>query len=323
ANTRYVQWRTQVSASSEMTWRVFYPGHSETPSSPVIAPAPSDCPIALPDIQPRTVWCPDGQCPPNTTDLKVTATTHFIVHHSASANESNDWAAVVRSFWDFHVNTRNWSDIGYNYLIDPNGVLYEGRGEDIQGAHYCGKNQHTMGICVIGNFTNVSPTAAALATLTELMAWKSCKSNIDPLGESFQEPYGELLHHIEGHRAGCSTSCPGDSFYPTFDALRTDVAALLQPITSSSDTDVANMIMQLSPNPSTGLVHILINKLLGTAVDIEIWRVDGQQCILRKQLRTGMGSLELSFDLSGHPPGVYWVVLRQDNHRIHQTIVLQ
>ncbi|MFN7929681.1 MAG: hypothetical protein U0Y68_17395 [Blastocatellia bacterium] len=55
---------------------------------------------------------------------------HLLVHHTANANTATDWAAVVRAIWSFHIFTNGWSDIGYNYLIDPN-VIYEGAGAAI------------------------------------------------------------------------------------------------------------------------------------------------------------------------------------------------
>lgn len=184
----------------------------------------STCQCPQPSFQSRSDWCPNGNCPPNPNPENTTA-THLIVHHTATSNTASDWAAVVRSIWNFHVNTNNWSDIGYNWLVDPNGVIYEGRGDGILGAHFCGTNTNTMGTAVIGNFQEDEPTNSAIENLTSLLAWKVCDNDLDPIASAFHGASGQNLFHISGHRDGCSTACPGDLFYPQFPNLRTNVQA--------------------------------------------------------------------------------------------------
>ncbi len=181
-----------------------------------------NCPCPHPPYEGRSDWCAIG-CPIDPTPV-FTNVTHLIIHHSAGSNTANDWAAVVRAIWNYHVNSNGWDDIGYNWLIDPNGVLYEGRPDNYQGAHFCGHNAGTMGVCVMGTYTNVTPTDAALNTLTELLAWKSCQEGIDPEGFSFHSSSGLNLNNISGHRDGCNTECPGDAFYPMLPSVREDVA---------------------------------------------------------------------------------------------------
>lgn len=175
------------------------------------------CPCPQPAFESRNDWC--SSCPKDATPAANTV-THLIVHHSAGTNNANDWAAIVRSIWDFHVNTRGWDDIGYNWLVDPNGVLYEGRGTDLIGAHFCGMNTNTEGVCVLGDFTNITPKQAAFDKLVKLLAWKSCDRGLYPIDRVRQAASGKSFLQVSGHRDGCSTSCPGDSFYPLFDSLR-------------------------------------------------------------------------------------------------------
>jgi hypothetical protein len=183
----------------------------------------SACTCPQPLFQGRNDWCPNGNCPTDPTPVSTTV-NFLIVHHSAGTNSSSDWAAVVRSIWDFHVNVNGWDDIGYNWLVDPNGVLYEGRGDNKLGAHFCGTNAGTMGVCVMGDFTNIQPTGNAVGTLSALLAWKSCDADLEPLGSGFHASSGLTLNRISGHRDGvCSTSCPGDSFYPLLPAIRLGV----------------------------------------------------------------------------------------------------
>lgn len=178
------------------------------------------CTCPQPAYEGRLDWCPDGSCPTDPTPEFVPDPTHIIVHHTAGTNVASDWAAVVRSIWDFHVNVNGWDDVGYNWLVDPNGVLYEGRGDGRLGAHFCAQNGKTTGICVMGDFTNIQPTSAAVETLAEFLAWETCDENIDPLGTSFHSGSGLTLMNISGHRDGCNTSCPGDLFYPMLPDVR-------------------------------------------------------------------------------------------------------
>lgn len=180
----------------------------------------SACPCPQPAFEGRLDWCPDGSCPPDPTPEFVPNPTHIIIHHSAGPNVATDWAAVVRSFWDYHVNVNGWDDIGYNWLVDPNGVLYEGRGDGRLGAHFCAQNGNTIGICVIGDFTDTQPTDEAIGELEDYLAWDCCDKNISPLDTGFHSGSGLVLPFISGHRDGCMTSCPGDAFYPLLPEVR-------------------------------------------------------------------------------------------------------
>ncbi|MCB0642649.1 MAG: N-acetylmuramoyl-L-alanine amidase, partial [Phaeodactylibacter sp.] len=202
----------------------FNPGKTPEGQNPTVPLEDrSFCPCPHPDYMARLDWCPTGDCPVDATPA-FTTVTHLIVHHSAGSNTSSDWAARVRSIWNGHVNGNGWDDIGYNWLIDPNGVLYQGRGENVLGAHFCGTNGGTMGVCMMGTYTDVLPTPEAINTLKELLAWKACLEDIDPLDFSFHASSGLNLFHISGHRDGCATECPGELFYNQFDLLRDTVA---------------------------------------------------------------------------------------------------
>ncbi|MCB0638468.1 MAG: N-acetylmuramoyl-L-alanine amidase, partial [Lewinella sp.] len=196
-------------------------GLATLPASP--AAGPLDCPCPQPTFKDRLGWCPSGDCTEH-PNPEMTEVTHLIVHHSAGANSASDWDAQVRLIWDFHVNGNGWDDIGYNWLIAPTGQLYQGRGDNIRGAHFCGHNSNTMGVCVMGNYTDIIPTAAALTTLEGLLSWKACDRDIDVLGEGYHPSSGFVVPYVAGHRDGCATACPGDSFYPLLPALREGIA---------------------------------------------------------------------------------------------------
>src|SRR5262245_54636068 len=184
-----------------------------------------------PPVVTRTEWgCPDGQITTHGA-LSYTTVTHLIVHHTATGNSApnDDWAAVVRSIRNVHLCSNGWADIGYNYLIDPNGVIYEGRagGDNVQGAHFSGVNSGTMGVSMVGTFTDVTPPPKALLSLKKILAWKADQRGIDPNGAGLHVASGLNLKYIAGHRDGpAGTECPGDAFYPLLPVVRTDVKSL-------------------------------------------------------------------------------------------------
>ena len=185
-----------------------------------------------PPVVTRTEWgCPDGQITTHGS-LSYTTVTHLIAHHTAMGNETpgSDWRAIVRSIWNFHVFERGWADIGYNYLIDPNGVIYEGRsgGDNVIGAHFSGVNAGTMAVAMLGDFSNAAPTTEALNSLKKILAWKCDQRGLDPAGRSLHIASQLDLNTISGHRDGPgATECPGDSFYPMLPVIRVEVRNLL------------------------------------------------------------------------------------------------
>lgn len=187
-----------------------------------------------PPIVTREQWgCTPQTCPAQDAPLYTTV-THLIVHHTDGVNTATDWAAVVRSIWVLHVQGNGWNDIGYNYLIDPNGLLYEGRagGDGVLGAHFSGVNSGTMGVALLGTYIDVRPPAPMLDTVESMLAWQAKKWGLDPSGESLHAASGLMLNVISGHRdasispkAISSTECPGNTAYSFLPQIREDVLA--------------------------------------------------------------------------------------------------
>jgi hypothetical protein len=184
----------------------------------------------------RAAW----HCPPANFKSKpqVAPIHHLIVHHTATANDATDWPAVVRTIWNFHAVTNGWRDLGYHDLIDPNGVVYEGRagGEKSAGIHFSCANSGTLGIALLGNYLTTAPTAAALQSLEKLLATKCQQFHLDPLGTSFHASTGLKLPHIAGHldanasrsgRVCAGTHCPGEGLYALLPTIRTAVKKIV------------------------------------------------------------------------------------------------
>ena len=177
-----------------------------------------------PSVVSRSQWGAIFRNPAPTSNV-----THLIIHHEFGSNTSSDWAARVRAVQNFHINGNGWSDIGYNFLVDPNGVIYEGRagGDNAIGAHFCGRNRNTMAVCMLGDYSTVTPKVATQNSIKRLLAWKADKDNINPLGSSYHYSVNGSLPHIAGHRdAGCS-ACPGNGGYATLGGIRSGVSTLI------------------------------------------------------------------------------------------------
>jgi hypothetical protein len=168
----------------------------------------------------------------------------LMVHHTVTANDDPDPAATVRSIYEFHTTGNGWGDIGYHFLIDGQGRIYEGRwsGKDgipahdvnkkvVTGFHTMGFNAGTIGVALLGDFTKRSPTPAMRRSLAQLFASLAAQHNLDPQAAityrnplSARERKGQVLG---GHRDWTLTECPGTLAYDYMRELRTEVARLM------------------------------------------------------------------------------------------------
>lgn len=197
--------------------------------------APEDFP--RPFVVSRAAWCTQPEC--WHTDLDYETVTHLLVHHTVTSS-NGDSAATVRAIWEYHTFTRGWGDIGYNYLVDLNGVIFEGHLNgnyqewDVVGVHSGNANAGGMAASLIGNFTSpeegggTMPSTAMLNAVADLFAWKADQRNIDPYGASRMVDVSWGLPHIMGHRdvyGGLNTLCPGGNAHNYLPWLRTAIAS--------------------------------------------------------------------------------------------------
>lgn len=218
----------------------------------------SDCNCPKPEFIVRSSWGSSFGLNENIfkPPASYTDVSHLIIHHSAGTNTSSNWPGVVASIFDFHVNTNGWQDIGYNWLIDPNGIIYEGRGggDNVRGAHMCGYNNNTMGVCILGTYTSIYPSSQSIAALKSLLAWKSCLEKIDPAGIGPITSYPGIMKHISGHKDGCSpnyTECPGNALYSLLDSLRNSIKYMTEIVCpASSSVQEKSDLVEVFPNPS-------------------------------------------------------------------------
>ncbi len=123
--------------------------------------------------------------------------------------DTRDYREMIRSIYYFHARSRGWGDIGYNYIIDPLGNIYEGRygGPEVVGAHALCYNNGSMGIAVIGNYEDNHVPEPAKNALIGLISQKAQQFKIDTQGKS--DMRGKSLNNIYGHKDVRSTACPG------------------------------------------------------------------------------------------------------------------
>jgi uncharacterized protein YgiM (DUF1202 family) len=150
---------------------------------------------------------------------------HVIIHHAETSN-FRDPLSEIRSIHYYHAITRGWGDIGYNYLVDFMGNVYEGRvgGDNVVGGHAYQYAYGSSGICAMGSFTLATATPEMLAGLIWITAWTG--RYLDPLGRAdFHEKPN--LPTICGHRDVNDSTCPGDGLYADLGYLREAVADVL------------------------------------------------------------------------------------------------
>ena len=151
-----------------------------------------------------------------------------VVHHTAGSNSYSraQSASIVRGIERYHVLANGWDDIGYNFLVDKYGQIFEGRwggvDRNVVGAHAQGFNQGSVGVALIGTYDSTSITPAARAALVRLLAWRLDVAHVDPLSTlswrstgNPKYPAGRMvtLRTISGHRDTGFTSCPGSQLY--------------------------------------------------------------------------------------------------------------
>jgi hypothetical protein len=232
ADTKYIQYKAVLNSTAQLKLNTIHSNHfspgatTKAAKQAMLRNTATSC--IKPPVVSRSQW---GAKAPRSS-ISTSKVTHLIVHHEYGSNYSSDWAARVRAIQQLHFNNK-WSDVGYNFLIDRNGVIYEGRagGDNAVGAHFCGKNRNTMAVCLLGNYSSSSeiPSAAVQNSLKKILAWKAAKEKINPLGSSYHYS-GQTLRHIIGHRDNpdkSCTACPGDGAYSVLSSIRNDVAALV------------------------------------------------------------------------------------------------
>jgi hypothetical protein len=203
-----------------------------------------------PPIIPRAAWDPGNRCRPRTTPGLGNIQAAF-VHHTVSLNGYSraQSAAMVLGICLFHRDGNGWNDMGYNFLVDRYGQVFEGRAggidQPVVGAQAGGFNIPSTGVSMIGDFSSHVPPKAAMTSLAKLLAWKLSIHGVPATGRTTVTSEGGpstayragtqvSLNRISGHRDADLTACPGLALYRQLPALRRRVARLEGPISQLS-----------------------------------------------------------------------------------------
>jgi hypothetical protein len=193
---------------------------------PAAAPAPTPPVAAAPRVDlaflPRSGW--GARAPVDSRMVPMGRVFRLTVHHSgllAGRGASDESAAAISSIQKTHMGGNGWGDIGYHYLIDPDGRVWQGRPVQWQGAHAGDpeRNRGNIGICLLGNFVRgrdgQEPPPAQLRALQQLVV-------------GFCRQYGIPAAGIYTHREMRVTTCPGEHLQLAVERLRRSLDGLAQ-----------------------------------------------------------------------------------------------
>ena len=181
--------------------------------------------MAQPTIFSRAQWGADESIR-NKSALRYGSISAGFVHHTVNANDYTEAQvpALLRSIYAYHVKSRGWSDIGYNFLVDRFGRIWEGRyggiDKPVVGAHTLDYNDYAFAMSAIGNFDIVQPPDVMLRAYGQLFAWKLSLHGVNPASTS-QQVGRTVFPAINGHRDAGSTACPGKYLYAQLPMIRT------------------------------------------------------------------------------------------------------
>lgn len=194
-----------------------------------------------PAVVSRAVWRADERLVREPAVYTGPARAVFI-HHTGESNDYDcaDVPRMLRAVEESHIEGNGWDDIGYNFLVDRCGTIYEGRAggirRSVRGAHTTGFNADSVGIAVLGDYgSGATVPPVVVRALAKVAAWK-LMPGIDPRGtvrlvstndaSRFPKGAAAVLHVISGHRDAYQTNCPGEALYAALPAIRAATAAL-------------------------------------------------------------------------------------------------
>ncbi|MBL7977873.1 MAG: N-acetylmuramoyl-L-alanine amidase [Bacteroidetes Order II. Incertae sedis bacterium] len=257
--------------------------------------------------------------------------TYLTFHHTAGPKATTlaEGKARVKSIQDFHLDGNKWCDIGYQFLMDVSGRVYQGRpwvneskkiGDGPQlviGAHVSGGNTGNIGISLMGCFhpaeANCSDVIPA-ATLDSLVHYFSFMA----------ETYKINPDNIRGHRDFNSTSCPGDNNYKLLSEIRTRVKdVLLTPNDREHPLPETSILEAIYPNPATSRTNIRFYLQETGQTDLTLYDAQGRRVArIANGIRFGKTWYQEPIILSGLPNGTYFLVLTthsDKNEPTHKT----
>ena len=192
-----------------------------------------------PRVITRAQWGARAQvCTPDVASRLVGA----VLHHTAG---TNTYATVeqamqqIRGDQAYHIDGRGWCDLGYNFVVDKWGNIYEGRANSLTqpviGVHAGGFNTGTVGVSMLGTY-DALPSPAAIQAVAQIVGWRLGAYGLNPEstmsyytygGENSKVPAGTTLTlpRVFGHRDVAFTACPGNGGYAALPSIRAQAAS--------------------------------------------------------------------------------------------------
>jgi hypothetical protein len=224
-------------------------GHGATASAKSYVDAQLPAAAGQPKIIARSSWA-TASCRPRVPAVFGAVDLAF-VHHTVSSNSyrASQSAGMVRSICLFHKYGNGWNDIGYNFVVDRYGQIFEARAggidEAIVGAQAGGYNVYSTGVALLGNHSHGGPPRRTFDALAELLAWKLAVHGVDLPGTVTVQvtrqgaPYSRYragarvgLNRVSGHRDADATTCPGTGMYRQLPRLRQRIRGLIGTVSS-------------------------------------------------------------------------------------------
>jgi hypothetical protein len=188
------------------------------------------------------------------------------VHHTVTLNDytAEESPSIVLGICRFHRNSNGWNDVGYNFLVDKYGTIFEGRAggvdKPVLGAQAQGFNAQSTGIANLGDYSSVPQSSAALSAMAALIRWKLPVEGVptggtvrvsSAGGNTNRYPAGTVvtMKRISGHRDANNTECPGSALYAQLPELRRLVGDV-PPATDDPAPVKSSTRFQLSATPA-------------------------------------------------------------------------
>ncbi len=267
-----------------------------TPTAPArTAMAATD----YPNVIIRAQWGADESL--RSTPAQYNATVKAgIVHHTAGTNRySEDQAAVlVRAVYAYHTQGHGWSDIGYNFLVDKFGRIYEGRagGMDlpVRGAHAGGYNVDTVGVSAMGSYDEVPAPKVMTRAIARVLAWKLSLHNRDPYGTvalrsegggTARLPQGEVRDFpvIMGHRDVGETECAGRFLMDRLPPIR----KLVHELIAAAPVTEFPPVPPVPPAPAPAPIDRPVEPVAASSGILDHWAGLGGQGSVLGEVRSG------------------------------------
>ena len=257
---------SQIGFPEIITAGIFLPDLEEYPIGDVTRKQ-ADNDLPKPVIISRTEW---GARPPTNDYSPHPYYIKLTLHHAAgfSADNIDEGKEQLRAIQDLHQVVRGWSDIGYHFVVDKAGNIYQGRPETVIGAHVLDNNTGNIGVCVLGCYHPPELycgdwlTDATTNSLVALYAWISGEYNYDP-------------NVLKGHRdyPYNDTSCPGNNVYEKLSWFRDEIERYME----LGGPPLEFIISRNYPNPFNSITHIDYQVPIDNHINITIYDIMGRE----------------------------------------------